>query len=87
MTNKKTRFKILFTHNNFSEDIITLKCELQTMGYAIPTLYKQYSDLCEEGGVEFMDFGIDREFDNCVDGFIMVDLAKLKPQKRKRYIK
>ncbi|MEA1920584.1 MAG: GNAT family N-acyltransferase [Campylobacterota bacterium] len=81
------RFENLFTCNNYREDLVMLKNELQSMGYAIPTLYKQYSDLCIEDGVQFMDFGIDRDFDNCVDGFLVVDLAKLKPQKRKRYIR
>ena len=33
-----------------------------------------------------MDFGIDKDFNDCVDGFIVVDLARLKPSKRKRYI-
>ena len=79
-------FETLFVLNNYEEDFITLKNELQQSGYAVPTLYKQYSDLCEEDGVEFMDFGIDKEFDNCVDGFIVVDTQKLKAQKRKRYI-
>ena len=85
-TTQIERFKKLFTCKNYREDLIILKNELQSMGYAIPTLYKQYSDLCEEGGVQFMDFGIDRDFDNCVDGFLVVDLDKLKPQKRKRYL-
>jgi len=83
---QQERFKDLFTCNNYREDLITLKNELQSMGYAIPTLYKQYSDLCEDDGVQFMDFGIDRDFDNCVDGFLVVDLDKLKAQKRKRYL-
>jgi len=81
----RSKFETLFVHNDFEEDLLTLKSELQLGGYAIPTLYKQYSDLCEEDGVEFMDFGIDKEFDNCVDGFIVVDVQKLKPIKRKRY--
>ena len=79
-------FKERFTCTDYREDLIRLKNELQAMGYAIPTLYKQYSDLCEEGGVQFFDFGIDRDFDNCVDGFLVVDLQKLKESKRKRYI-
>lgn len=80
------RFDNLFSKDNYKEDLTILKDELQARGYAIPTLYKQYSDLCDDDGVEFMDFGIDRDFDNCVDGFIMVDVTKLKPQKRKRYL-
>ncbi len=82
----RNRCNDIFTCNNYREDLVMLKRELQAMGLAIPTLYKQYSDLCEEGGVQFIDFGIDRDFDNCVDGFLVVDLYKLKPQKRKRYI-
>lgn len=83
---KSDRYDKLFLKDNYKEDLITLKYELQARGYAIPTLYKQYSDLCDDGGVEFMDFGIDRDFDDCVDGFIVVDVTKLKAQKRKRYI-
>lgn len=66
--------------------MIILKHELSLMGYAIPTLYKQYSELCDEGGVEFIDFGVDKGFENCVDGFIIVDTDKLKLQKRRRYL-
>ncbi|MBU1993626.1 lysophospholipid acyltransferase family protein [bacterium] len=80
------RFEKLFLKNNYNEDLVTLKNELQINGFAIPTLYKQYSDLCDDDGVQFMDFGVDKEFDNCVDGFIVVDIHKLKPLKSKRYL-
>lgn len=83
---KREQYELLFSRDNYEDDLAVLKNELQVRSYAIPTLYKQYSDLCEEGGVEFMDFGIDRAFDNCVDGFIVVDTQKLKPNKRKRYL-
>lgn len=83
---REERYASLFLKDNYKEDLIILKDELQARGYAIPTLYKQYSDLCDDDGVEFMDFGIDRDFNNCVDGFIMVDVRKLKEQKRKRYL-
>jgi len=83
---KIAEFEKLFLKNDYAKDLITLKNELQLIGYAIPTLYKQYSDLCEDDGVQFMDFGVDKEFENCVDGFIMVDMYKMKAQKRKRYL-
>jgi hypothetical protein len=87
ISNEKTqKYELLFSKVSYEEDLAVLKNELQVRGYAIPTLYKQYSDLCEDGGVEFLDFGIDRAFDNCVDGFILVDTQKLKPNKRKRYL-
>ncbi|MBD3789698.1 MAG: lysophospholipid acyltransferase family protein [Campylobacterales bacterium] len=77
----------LFMGNNYREDQLRLKEELGLMGYAIPTLYKQYSEVCEEGGVKFLDFGYDKDFNNCIDGMIVVDLQYLKPTKAKRYFK
>ncbi|RQM63544.1 GNAT family N-acetyltransferase, partial [Aeromonas hydrophila] len=45
-----------------------------------------YSELCEPGGVQFMDFGIDPDFNHCIDGLVWVDVSRLKPHKRARYI-
>ena len=56
------------------------------MGYTVPTLYKQYSELCEQDGVRFLGFGVDDSFDMCVDGFIQIDVPKIKDEKRARYI-
>jgi len=75
----------VFTGDDYRTDMRTLKEELGFMGYSVPTLYKQYSELCEEGGVQFMDFGYDKNFNNCMDGFIVADLKLLKETKRKRY--
>lgn len=71
---------------SYEEDFIDVKEQLACMNSAIPTLYKQYSDLCEEGGVKFLDFNIDPEFNHCVDGFILVDISKIKEKKRIRYM-
>jgi len=76
----------LFTGTDYREDQRRLKEELSYMGYTIPTLYKQYAEVCEEGGVSFMDFGYDKHFNYCIDGFILVDLKRMKESKRKRYI-
>ena len=82
----ENEFDTIFELNNYKKDLITLRDRLQLQGLAIPTLYKQYSDLCDNGGVMFTDFGIDKDFEDCVDGFIVVDITKLKPHKRERYI-
>jgi hypothetical protein len=71
---------------DYLADQKALKCELALNGFTIPTLYKQYTEVCDEGGVQFMDFGYDKAFNDCIDGFIIVDLQKLKESKRKRYI-
>jgi len=78
--------EIIFAGDDYRADQRVLKEELGFMGYTIPTLYKQYAELCEEDGVKFLDFGYDKAFNNCIDGFIVVDLDKMKDVKRKRYI-
>ncbi|WP_459863011.1 bifunctional ornithine lipid synthase OlsF [Endothiovibrio diazotrophicus] len=70
----------------YAADFRALKKHLAQMGATVPTLYKQYSELCEEGGVRFLEFGIDPDFENCLDGFILVEVAKIKESKRRRYM-
>lgn len=71
---------------DYREELATLKGQLDNLGCAIPTLYKQYADLCEPGGVQFLDFGVDPDFGYCVDGLVWVDLHALKQSKYQRYI-
>ncbi len=75
-----------FCGNNYKEDFTQLKHLLANMGVAIPTLYKQYTELCEFGGAQFLSFGIDPDFNDCIDGLILVDLQKIKDKKRQRYL-
>ena len=63
-----------------------LKSQLAFMGVKIPTLYKQYTDLCLPGGTRFCGFNIDENFGHCVDGLVVVDLGLVKAKKRARYI-
>ena len=72
--------------NNIDHDQDILRARLECMGLRVPTLFKQYADLCELGGVKFCEFSIDPEFNHCLDGFIVVDLEKIKKKKRARYI-
>ncbi|MCW8887013.1 MAG: lysophospholipid acyltransferase family protein [Motiliproteus sp.] len=75
----------LFSGDNCDEDFKILKERLNHLGATVPTLYKQYSELCEEGGVRFLDFGVDADFGYCVDGLVLVDLEKVKEHKNRRY--
>jgi len=63
-----------------------LKHHLDALGVSMPVLYRQYVDLVEPEGVQFLDFGEDPGFSGCVDGLVMLDLASLKPAKRARYL-
>lgn len=76
----------LFCGNDYKADFATLKELLDKQGYSVPTLYKQYVDVCEHDGVQFAGFNVDPDFSNCIDGLVIVDLVRLKPKKRERYI-
>ena len=78
--------KDVFSGNDYCADFKKLKSLLNNLGTAVPPLYKQYTELCEPGGVVFLDFNIDPAFNNCVDGLVIVDMHMLKEQKRKRYM-
>lgn len=84
---EKEEIKQLFSGEDYMKDFRTLKEQLSHFNLSVPTLYKQYAELCEEGGIEFVDCNVDKEFNNCVDSFIIVDIFKIKESKRKRYIK
>jgi hypothetical protein len=63
-----------------------LRQHLDALGVTLPVLYRQYVDLVEPSGVQFLGFGEDQGFAGCVDGLVMLDLADLKPAKRARYL-
>lgn len=96
MVRHKARYKMpkemkhyceeLFSGKDYRTDQRLLKEELSCMGYSIPPLYKQYAEVCEEGGVQCMDFGYDKHFNYCIDGSILVDLDRMKESKRKKYL-
>jgi len=72
--------------NDYKSAFKELKAELKLLGCTVPVLYKQYSDLCEKGGVQFLDFGIDPDFSNCTDGLILVEVSKMREKMVHRYI-
>jgi len=85
-TPKCDEFKESFAWDNYKGDFKTLRSMLASFDVSVPTLYKQYSELTLEGGIKFCDFNIDPNFSDCIDGFIIVEIAKIKKEKRKRYI-
>ncbi|MCD9029016.1 lysophospholipid acyltransferase family protein [Luteimonas sp. BDR2-5] len=63
-----------------------LKANLGALGTSVPMLYRQYTDLCEPGGARFLAFGVDPDFRDSIDGLIEVDLQRICPRKRQRYL-
>ena len=76
----------LFSGSDYKADFKLLKQQLDFFNVAVPTLYKQYAEVCQEGGVSFLDFGVDPGFNHCVDGLVLVDMHYLKDKKRQRYM-
>jgi putative hemolysin len=84
-------FRFLATPPDFGEldaeaSYRVLKANLDALGARVPTLYKQYTELCEPGGARFLAFGVDPDFNNAVDGLIELDLQRIRPKKRERYL-
>ncbi|MFT2111161.1 lysophospholipid acyltransferase family protein [Marinomonas sp. 2405UD68-3] len=75
----------LFSGLSYENDFKVLKEQLSHLSVSVPTLYKQYSELCEPNGVRFLGFGVDANFGFCIDGLVLVDLHAVKEAKNKRY--
>ncbi|HHC11089.1 MAG TPA: GNAT family N-acetyltransferase, partial [Campylobacterales bacterium] len=86
---KNSLDELIFTFDGDDQrgDFRILREQLKYYGVTIPTLYKQYTELCEDGGISFMGYNIDKDFADCVDSFILVDIDKIKEKKRDRYIR
>jgi len=81
----RQRMSQLFQDKTAKEAFTILKAQLRHLGYSAPALYKQYADLTNPGGTRFLGFNIDPDFNDCVDGLVVVDINKMSAQKQKRY--
>jgi len=72
-------------YDDYRADFKTLKKALSYLELTIPTLYKQYADLCQENGVLFCAYNIDKDFSDCVDSFIIVEVEKINDKQKTRY--
>jgi hypothetical protein len=72
---------------SIDEGFTRLRARLDALDAQLPTLYRQYVDLCEPEGVRFLDFGIDPSFGGCVDGLVRLDIGHLRAAKRARYLR
>ncbi len=77
----------VFSEDTYEKDFKVLKYSLKNLGYTVPILFRSYTELCKKGGTEFIDFGIDENFANSIDGLILLDLSMLESSKKERYLK
>ena len=75
-----------FFTGDYKECYKKLNALLDLEGVKVPTLFKQYAEVADDKGCRFIDFSIDPEFNACIDALILVELDKLKPKKRARYL-
>ncbi|KLE04375.1 acyltransferase [Aliarcobacter butzleri L353] len=78
--------KEFFTLEDKKRDFKSLKIALSNIGVNVPTLYKQYSELTLDDGVKFLDFNVDKNFADCIDSFILVEIDKIKDSMKQRYM-
>lgn len=77
----------LFHSEMFGDDLRVFKDQLKHLGVRVPILYRLYADLCEDEGLHFLAFSVDKDFENCIDGLILVDTSKVKERRRNSYRK
>lgn len=75
-----------FTGKDYDKEFTQLKNMLTHMNVKVPMLLKQYSEVALKGGSHYLAFNLDPDFNDCVDGLVMVDITQLKPNKKKRYM-
>jgi len=79
------------TEKSMSEDYKIsyklLNADLKKLGVKVPTLYKQYAEVCNDQGCHFIDFNVDADFGDCIDSLIMIEIDKITDKKKQRYIK
>lgn len=63
-----------------------LNREFDRLGHKLPTLFKHYPALFEDGGYQLLAFSVDSDFGECLDGLFLADLTRMKPAKAKRYL-
>lgn len=86
MSEQSSQFAMNEFNGDYSTSFKILNSELKKLGVKVPMLYKQYVELCVDNGCHFIDFNVDPDFNHCIDSLIMVEIDKITPKKRLRYI-
>ncbi len=81
-----TAFNSVTGEAEYKQAFSLLKQQLDAMGVRLPTLYKQYVEICHPGGCQFLGFNVDANFSDCIDAMILVQLDAIKEKKRERYL-
>ncbi|HXP88330.1 MAG TPA: GNAT family N-acyltransferase [Bryobacteraceae bacterium] len=64
------------------DELSEVVADLEPDHKGLPILLQHYLNL----GGQVLDFNVDRKFSNCIDGLVLVDLAKAKRRQLERYM-
>ncbi|MFN3195898.1 MAG: lysophospholipid acyltransferase family protein [Chlorobiota bacterium] len=81
----KDRCDNVLVGESYKLDYLNLKKELKRLGYTIPVLLRKYVDICDYGGANFLDFGVDYSFNNSIDCVVLIEVETIKPIYKERY--
>ena len=70
---------------NHKDAFKLLKNHLKSFNMAVPTLLKQYTELCNPEYVSYCAFNIDPQFNNCIDGLVVLDSYQVLTKKSDKY--
>ena len=79
-------FKQIKKESEYKQAYALMKEKLDLLGVRVPTLFKQYVEVCRPGGCEFLGFNFDPEYSNCILAMILVHIDAIYPKKQDRYI-
>jgi len=74
----------ILTADNYIDDLKNLKEALRIMNLSVPILLRRYTELCEYGGATIINWCVNVNFNNSVDGLIVLDLTMMKEDAKKR---
>ena len=72
---------------SYQDSFKKLNILLEENNEKLPMLFKQYVELSEDKGTQFIDFNVAPDFCDAIGALIMFDLTKIKQSKKDRYLK
>lgn len=82
--NIKQEIETILTADNYIDDFKSLKESLRIMNLSVPILLRRYTELCEYGGASIINWCVNVNFNNSIDGLIVLDLKMMKEEAKKR---
>ncbi|HIC44291.1 MAG TPA: GNAT family N-acetyltransferase [Sulfurimonas sp.] len=80
-------FETLFGGLSYKEGFIVLKKYLKDLNTFVPTFFKQYIELYQEGAARYFGFSVNDGLDGVIEGFLLGDNYRMRTSTQKRHLK